>query len=252
MANELVTKEAAVPTTIMAADMAWGADEVEATDIRIPRILLMQSQSEMVAERKAQAGDIIESTFGNKLGDDKNPIKLVPIYIFKDWKIEKMINGKYEYFGREDFTVSNSNKPREEVINGEQFRNVLGINVLGMLAHEMEDPSALPVMVTFRMTSMNAGKDISTLAVRAKGVGKPAAYYTITLGCDFTKNDKGNFFTFKVKGQEITKNFEENSGRLFQWYQTFKQGTAKVDAEEVVADNEPITVGGTSNAGSKF
>jgi hypothetical protein len=249
--NEVTVKETnALSTEVM--DMAWGADEVEATDIRIPRILLQQSQSELVAERKAQSGDIIETSMNMKLGDDKTPIKIVPIHIFKDWKIEKMVNGKYEYYTREDYTVANSNRPREEVINGEQIRNVLGINVLCMLDKDLEDPSALPHIVTFRMTGMNAGKDIATLGVRAKSVNKPVANYTIELGCDFTKNDKGNFFQYRVKGVSQTRNFAEVAPRLFGWYQTFKSGAAKVDAEEAAMDNDPIVVGGTSDVGSKF
>lgn len=253
MGNELVTKqETGLVDLSTVADMAWGAEEVEASDIRIPRLLLMQSQSDLVNERKAQSGDIIESAMQTKLGDDKTEVKIVPIYIFKDWMIQKKINGKYEYLSREEYTVANSTRPREEVVNGDELRNVLGINVLCMLEKDLNDPSAIPHLVTFRMTGMNAGKDISTLSVRAKSVGKPAAFYTIALGCDFTKNDKGNFFVFKVKGVEKTANFAEIEPTLYKWYQTFKSGVAKVDEEDNSANNDPINVGGTSDAGAKF
>lgn len=215
---------------------AWGADEVESTDIRIPRILLMQQMSEMVAQEIAKPGELVDSTTSQVVCTKQEVLKIVPIYIFKDWVEQKEINGKYEYVQRMAYGPHNANLPREEVRNGEKFRNVIGINVLAMLEKDINDPSALPVMMTFRMTSLNAGKDISTLGLRAKSVNKPVAAFTIALGTELVKNEKGNYYVMKVKGVENTNNFNEVAPRLHGWYQTFKAGTAKVDEETLTDD----------------
>lgn len=243
MSKELTTQETSKALAIPQEMAAWGADEVESTDIRLSRLLLMQAMSEAVGAGNAVPGDIIDSNLGTKVADKNSTFKIVPIYIFKNWVHQKMINGKFEFQGMSPFSKETANLPRESLDStGTQLRNVIGINVLCMLEKDLNDPSALPVMLTFRMTSLNAGKDISTLAIRAQGVNKPVAAFTVELGNEFVKNDKGNYFVFKVKGVSETKNLEEVAPRLFKWYQTFKSGQAKVDAEVETTDTESTEI----------
>jgi hypothetical protein len=251
MANEVTkTMENGLVDPTQLENMAWGADDVEASDIRIPRLQLMQAMSEKVAEGDKQPGQIIETSMGMTVAEKGKSINLIPFYIFKDWAIHKKINGKFEWFSREEYTLKNSNKPREEVINGEEYKNFLGINVLAMVESEINDPSALPVVVTFRSTSLKTGQDISTLGIRAQSVNKPLASFTISLGTKFTKNDKGNFFVYEVQKVKPTENFQEIGPRIFKWYETFKAGKAKLDAESETP--ETGISGVPSDAESRF
>ncbi len=60
-------------------------NEVVASDIPSPKLLLMQGVSLLVRERKAQTGDIIRSTTGEKVADPDRPLQLVPLKMENAW-----------------------------------------------------------------------------------------------------------------------------------------------------------------------
>lgn len=235
MENSVTVKQAN-QVAVSGPNMSWGSDEIESTDIRVPRLLLMQSQSEAVGQRKAALGDMVDSIMMTKLGDDKTPVNVVPIYVFKNWRIEEKREGKFEYKEVQEYTPSNANRPKEEILDGKEVRNVLTINLLCMLEKDLEDPSALPYLISFRMTSYKTGQDISTIGLRARNVNKPMAVFTISLGCEFVKNDKGQYFVFKTCGVKETKDFAKYSEMLYKWYQVFRSGRVKVDEVEEQAE----------------
>lgn len=231
MSNIVEVKANAVATQDL-ANMSWDDDVVEAKDIRIPRLLLMQQMSELVSTRKAQAGDIINNITSEKVADEKEPLNIVPIHTFKTWTIHHKVNGKFEYLKQEDYTAANANRPREEVIAGVEYQNVETINLLGIQEKDLNSLEALPVMLSFRMTSYACGKDILTLKTNAARINKPFSMYTIKLAPAFVKNDKGSFFVFKFTGAYPTKDFESHVQTLYTWNQTFRAGKAQVAPEE--------------------
>jgi len=253
MKKEVSIKEtsALAVTTDMSA--SWGSEEVEAKDVRISRVLLMQAQSDLVADGKAMPGEMVDSVTGMVLAKKGETLKFVPIYIFKNWVVEEEINGKFEFVKIEEYTAANANQPREPFMHeGKKIRYVLSINVLSMLDKDLDDASAIPCIISFKMTGFKAGQDISTVALRARNVGKPAAYFTISLKSEHTKNEKGNFFVFKMAGVEPTIKFTEVEPTLLKWYQTFKSGKAVVDAEVVEEVYQEAPAPATKNVGEKF
>lgn len=234
----------AIPTEF---DSAWDTDAVEAKDIRIPRALLMQSMSDLVGERKAAAGDVVNSITGAKLADDKSPLQVIPIHTFKTWAIHEKINGKFEFRRSEDYTPINANRKREETVNGIETQNVETINLLCLQASEVAKPDALPLLISFRMTSYACGKDILTLKVNCARINKPLPFYTATLTPVYTKNDKGQFFVWKYSGATPTQDFAQHAPVLKGWFDTFKAGQAQVDTEV-----EPMAAPTGPQAGDKF
>lgn len=84
------TKAVAAPMAAMTpaeieAAKSTGTQEVVASDVLIPRLLLMQGISPLVTQRKAQIGDLIRSTTGEKLGDPEHPIEIVPLKMVNTW-----------------------------------------------------------------------------------------------------------------------------------------------------------------------
>lgn len=69
----------------MAAAQTAGHQDVVASDVIIPRLLLMQAISPLVTSRKAQIGDLIRSTTGEKLGDPDKPLDLVILAMTNSW-----------------------------------------------------------------------------------------------------------------------------------------------------------------------
>lgn len=231
-------------------DQSWDeVSDVEAADIRIPRLLLMQSTSELVGQRKAAAGDIVNSITGEKVGDETNPLEIVPIYTFKTWVVSEKVNGKFE-FKRVDQYVAGQKRNREEVIGGVEVQNAETINVLVMLNKDQENTSALPYLMSFRMTSLNCGKDILTQKMHAINMNTPFQKFVLKLAPFYTKNDKGQYFVFKFQGKAENTLFASSAALLRKWYDTFKAGSVKVDEEVTEAESTSAPLGAAT--GERF
>ncbi len=70
---------------LAAVTQAANQQEIVASDVIIPRLLLMQGISPLVMTRKAQIGELRRSTTGEKLGDPENSVDLVPLRMTNTW-----------------------------------------------------------------------------------------------------------------------------------------------------------------------
>src|SRR5688500_16277616 len=58
----------------------WGNEaEIPQSERLIPKLHLMQGQSQLVAEERAKTGDIVNLLTGEVLGDSKTPVEIIPI-----------------------------------------------------------------------------------------------------------------------------------------------------------------------------
>src|SRR4051812_2896032 len=69
------------------------AQEVLASDFVTPKILIMQGLSELLKDRtkRLSQGDIVRSTTGEKLGDDKNPVEFIPLRYNSKWMLSEKV-----------------------------------------------------------------------------------------------------------------------------------------------------------------
>ena len=236
--QEVTVKEEQAITLAPELMGSWDNEAVEAKDIRIPRGLMMQAMSDLVGERKAVAGQVINSITHEVLGTEEKPVDIIPIYTFKTWTIQHKVNGKFEYLKAEPYTAANSTRPREEKILDVDYQNVETINLLGMLEADLAKADALPYLFTFRMTSYACGKDILTLKENCRRTNRPMAAYVIKLVPTYTKNDKGQFYVMKYGVPKANASFEKHALTLKTWHQTFAAGSVKVDEEVAEAPAE--------------
>lgn len=246
MAKKEETKEVMLKTENALAlapelNESWDSiEDVESKDIRIPRILLMQSTSELVGEGKAAPGDFINSSTGEKVGDKQNPIKIVPIYSYKTWVVNHKVGNKYEYL-RTDVYTPGVDRPREESIGDQQIQNMETINLLCMLESELDNPQAIPYLLSFRSTSLTCGKDILTQKMNAINMNVPFPRFVLQISSVFTKNDKGQYHVMKFTGKSENTKFAEVAPVLKKWFDTFKAGQVKVSEEVVEQEVTPTT-----------
>ncbi len=230
MTNQVTTTQSNVPTSYHAP-----TQEVLNTDILIPRLLLMQGLSDYVSERKAQQGDMIRSTTIEKLGNDSTaPVDFIPLKITMEYREEEKVMEKFKFRRSVPRTHANENLPwtfyrnpqgqdfdKPGVLGATEWRRVKVINCFALLPQdidafqvemarvsesgEMPDltKTVLPVMISFKSTSFNAGKSVSTFFAQVEEMkqhapGVRAHAYTLPLTCAPDKNDKGNYFVFKV------------------------------------------------------
>ena len=84
-----VTKKTQAPPPAIPEDCFGATDDIEASDITIGRISIMQSNSTLLKEDKAKQGTIINLLDGKVLGNKEDkPLEFIPIKSTKYW-IEK-------------------------------------------------------------------------------------------------------------------------------------------------------------------
>lgn len=226
-ATELVVKET---TALAGIPMgAWGAENTVASDLVIPRILLMQAMSKMCQNDKiaARAGEIRGSLDGKLLGGKDKPLRVIPFYFTSTWVKFEMKNGKFEFIGVEDRDATNEDLPWEVEAGGKKFKNTKAINFFVLIPSEVETGEFLPYVMSFQNTSFAAGRKLVTLAEKLKQFKVPMASKVFEISVSTKQNDKGSWFIFdQVEQVGDSKDFLPTA---FEWYQKVSKGGVKVD-----------------------
>jgi len=222
MANEVVKKESSVPA-VSTPDV--GTEVLLASDMVIPRVLLMQALSEFVCEAKATVGQIVRSTTIEVLGDKNTPVPFIPLTFRTRWMIETVgRGGKLEFAGFEDRNAINENAPWDFEVDGQQMKRTKMVEVFALLEKDLAaakeptlgsdglpslDSVLMPVLLTFRSTGFKAGTRIidtfmKVRKLREKFPSLMAYNYGLLLGCKEEENDRGRFFVFDVQSGKNT------------------------------------------------
>jgi hypothetical protein len=221
-----------------------GGEDILTSNIVIPKVLLMQGLSDLVANRKAIMGDMVRSTTGEKLGDDKSGVDFIPLTFKNEWILREKIGGKFEYRGKEPMTAQNQDAPWEFKKDGADWKRVKSLNVYALLpkdiaaeAAEMEkakngempdpDKALMPVLISFQSTSFQAGKDLVTHFAKAKKFGVPGYVSTFKLKCYQDKNDKGTYFVYEI--EPAGKTSTEQQKQAAYWYGIVSTQAVQVD-----------------------
>jgi hypothetical protein len=216
MANEVVKKESSVPA-VSTPDV--GTEVLLASDMVIPRVLLMQGQSEFVKEGKAKVGQFVRSTNVEVLGDEENPFHIIPLTFIHRWRHDSVSKaGKKKYVRTIARDVTNEVLPYEFEEDGQQMVRTKVIDVFALLAKDIVvakgqtfvegtipslDALLLPVLISFKSTGYAAGKSVHDLFMRVRKLREKCptlmAYnYGCMLGCYSDENDSGHFHVPRI------------------------------------------------------
>lgn len=251
--NEVVVKAPnALSTELNSMFEEMTYDTVEATDLLIPKILLMQGQSDKVLDGSCKAGDIIKSTDGTVYGSarekDAKPLRFMPIYMYKTWvKQEVLGKGKLQYIETYPVTPQNTSQKWEQVeeIEGvvRQFKLTKNINFYVMLEEDFGNPLAVPHVLTFRSTSAKAADIIESwfaecnvaqkarMAKNTKGHLMLPFAKLFELSGKLESNDDNSWFIFKTRDLGPIAESDERISQGFNWYKTVSKydHVSKVD-----------------------
>ena len=225
-------------TAVATANLSdWGAPVIDARDVVIPKILLMQGISELVADGKAQIGDYVDSLTGVNLGSINKPLSFIPFHMEKLWVISGRkagdTNAKFEFDKYEPVNSSNMQKPFNEIIGETEYKNEYTLQFYCLLPND----TSMPYVLSFKSTSSRAGKVLSTqMYVRNPAAGLTPPAYTMELGGHKDKNDKGTYMVMDVK--PVGKTSDALIAECLNWYKIIQAGKTKVAPE-------PSTHGGS-------
>ncbi len=259
--NEVAVKE---NTAVAVSPPPQAPQGILASDVIVPRLLLMQSTSEFVKDRKATMGDIVRSTNQEKLGDPDTFLDFIPLAEpAPTWIKEKRIAGtqRWEFAGIEPRTASNDTLPwkfnadkdgkllNENEKSTHEWRRLKCLSLYAILPADVEAFNAemvkanegampdlskalTPVMIGFRSTGFPAGKEVSTFFTQAQSFKKQAWEYTIKLSCFLDKNDQGTFYVFKVDRSKPAPVKSEYLEQVKFWASIVRTTVLRVDDAE--------------------
>lgn len=225
------------------------AQEGLASDLVIPYVIICQSTSDAFAQRKAEVGDIIRSTTSERLGGPQEALEIIPLHYPKtEWIIELKPPkaGRFQYCKRFPRDASNETLPwlfwadsdGNELPAGTkgaiEARRVKILKVFCILlkdveaaaeemkkidAGELPDPtkSLLPVVLSFRSTSYNAGKDLCTFIKRAQSLKAHAWRYVIPFKDHVETNDQGTFYIWEMEQTKTRAVPKEMLDQVKEW-----------------------------------
>lgn len=249
------------------------ANTILASDVIVPRVLLMQGTSDFVKERKTGPngvvglGDIVKSTTLDILGNPDKMFEFIPLVEpTTGWRVEKRAVGaqRWEFHKREARNAKNDALPwrfnadkdgillEEGKPSSHEWRRVKTLALFALLPQDIvasqgemakaadgELPdlakALTPVLVEFRSTSFPAGKEVSTFFSQTQQFKVPAWKYMLKLGCFLDKNDEGTFYVFKVERNGAAKVDPAMYPDVEFWVNIVKSSGAalKVDEEKV-------------------
>lgn len=225
-------------TSLTLPEGSWGTENVSSSDVLIPKLLLMQGLSELVAQEKAKAGDIVNSVTGIVVGGKTTPVEMIPITTWRTLITMEEINGKMEYKTQEPLTAANEILPWEEVVNGVKVRRVKSLNFYVLLTSELTVPGALPYLLSFRSTSYTTGRKLINHFIQADRMKIPPAKAAFNLLCHQEKNDKGPYYVFDLAFSRSTT--ESELLTAYEWYVTMR-GPNNYRSDEKLDDIEKVT-----------
>lgn len=240
-----------------AAASNWGAEGITHSEITVPKMLVMQGLSKLVADGEATVGQIRDSLTGVLLGgkvsskEDK-AVNIIPFYSFRTWVVSKLNGEKWVFARQEPITAANEHAALEDIENGIRIRRDKTLNFYVMRPEDVASGEAFPYLLSFRRTSSPAGKNLSTYIfksgmVRSKEFpnGKPPAATVFALSVEKQENDKGTFFVPKIA---VTRNSSaEEIQACFEWHQLLSQTTVKHDDRDLMSEAEVPAEGSTAD-----
>lgn len=238
-----------------------------ASDVVIPRMLLMQGQSDFVQERKAASGDIVRSTDVAKIGSPDKMLDFIALAApSATWTIQVKAAGakKWEFRRIEKRDASNdtlpwtfhSDKDGNEVTAGSRENTHEGrrVKVLSFFALLPQDIAAeraelekaakgevpdlskalMPILIAFRSTSYKAGKELTTLFAQAQKFNQKIYRYIVQLGCEMETKDDNSYYVFKVDRSKPTAVSAEDLPTVEYWANICEQqaDSLKIDSTD--------------------
>lgn len=252
-------KQGAEVATLNEDTMSWGDDEVEAKDIMIPKLFVLNPMSALCVEQpdEFRAGDIVRSTDKKVLGNTKEGVNFIPIADTKVWKISKSDGDKFKFVRFEPYTRANADLDWHWEEDGVSWRRDATLNMFCLLPEDIEkeraamkafeeggelpdpDDVVLPSCISFSRTSYASAKILRTHKAKCAQMKMNMAVKVFTLKSRMETKDDNKYFVLDVTAHGKTD--REHLKDCKKWFTTIRETAVKVDeeAEESASGSSP-------------
>lgn len=229
---------AALPAEVTSAD--WGAiEDMETTDLLIPKIFHQQAMSKFVSDGVARAGDFCDSITGEVLAKKENALQIIIFGSYKTMIVSKQLGSTDKYKLDKIITITPENakdwaaKPFTEMTPEGMVKYSLHYNYYCLLPHKIKE---MPYVLTLGSTKVKAARKLNTMLYRISTMKRPGASVVFALNSVEEQNDQGKWFGLEISQ---TRNSEpEELFRAHAWHVKSKSQTFKVVEDEAASDSE--------------
>lgn len=230
--NEVTTKEETA-VSVNAQSSGTFSESVDASDIIIPKVLLMQAISQLVEQDKAKQGDFVHSLDEVVVGakEDK-PVEFIVLGMFKTLQTYE----DNKYVKTESLTPENAGLPYEEVVNGVTVNRTKTMNYYVIRPADVENMSVFPMVITFKRTSLKGGKKLATKLMMLEEFGAEIYMKTFKLVAKQEEGDKGKYYVMDIMDGRKSNDVEVK--QAIKWSERLKTTAVQVhEAENEQAAN---------------
>ncbi len=196
----VATTQSNLPATSL-ADLGMSAQ-----DIQVAKLLLMQNVSEAVGDGEAKMGDILNSQTLEVIGGLDKPVEIIPLKMFKTWRVMDMTVKPAKFLREEPMTADNERDPWEFSEGGKERRRDYSLHFFVLLKKEVDEDEAFPCLVSFRRSSANAGKQLATQLFKMRALGREPYTRTAMLAVGKEKFETNTYVTFEIQKGNLTDN----------------------------------------------
>ena len=218
----------------------WGAiEEMETTDLLVPKIYHQQAMSKFVADGLAKPGDFCDSLTGDVLVKKEEKLEVIIFGSFKQMIVSKLdfMTNKFELEKIVTILPENAREwasvPFYEEKDGQKYKNSLQYNFYCLIPKLVKE---LPYVLSLGGTKTHAAKRLNTMLYKLSTLKRPGASVVFELSSVSEKNDKGAWFGLKIdQGRNASA---EELLRAHAWYMKSKSQKFVVVEEEAAAHAE--------------
>lgn len=216
---------------------SWGQSTMSSKDLVLAKILPIQMMSKKSVDGQAFFGELRDTVNNEKFGDLNTPLEFIPFHMEKVFIESEKDGTKNKYLRSVPITPANENLPytegnlsRDYTI---QFYCILPKQVNPELA--AQGGGCLPFVLSFRRTSLKAGKKVATQAyAQNAAMGKPPAATVMNLAVNKVSNDKGTFAVLDTKAARFST--KEELATAYFWFKAMKAMQVKVDDSDLTEE----------------
>lgn len=199
--HEVAIKMENLPSDVLSAN--WGVIEsLETTDLVVPKIYHMQSISDLVVKKQAEAGDFVDNLTNKILVSSANKLEVIIFGSFKTMiRSKRNLKDKFDYLETITITPENAREWASAPFIDGDFKNTLQYNFYCLLPNKINE---VPYVLSLGSTKTKTARKINTMIFKLAQIGKPGAAIVFELTNVAEKNDDGQWFGLEVNQGRFT------------------------------------------------
>lgn len=214
---------------------AWGSEGASSKDLVIPKIQLIQANSNACKEGLGRPGDLMHLLTKEILAPKGQPLEILPILSIGSWVVQtpKSDDGDMGKFIRKYALTSDNDSDDWKLEQFEENQPVIHMKALTYLVLLANRINGFPFFIEFNSTNKAGGKLLSTIIQENKFEGKPAPARVVAVSTSLKTYLKNSWFVMGVR--PVRSSTSEEVAACKKWYDLFNEKKLE-QAEEAEAE----------------